>query len=238
MLPAALIACFAIAGALSAQQRDTFDAQFTGTPLPQVLESLKQFDPEFSYVLPAGHDDLRITASLVGVTLEEALAIVLAQINMRAVEDNGVFKIRVTDGDRTARQDRPLTAAYGTPVITTRPAAPAPTVAGAAAVASAQQTGEVDRDKLPIRMVEVKYADAAVIAELFGGGVVAGGAGGAMGYGGGTAGYGNTRGGYSGGNTGFSAPRGGGYGGGAYGGGGGYGAGRTGQTWGPPGGMR
>ncbi len=219
MLPAALIACFAIAGALSAQQRDTFDAQFTGTPLPQVLESLKQFDPEFSYVLPAGHDDLRITASLVGVTLEEALAIVLAQINMRAVEDNGVFKIRVTDGDRTARQDRPLTAAYGTPVITTRPAAPAPTVAGAAAVASAQQTGEVDRDKLPIRMVEVKYADAAVIAELFGGGVVAGG-------------------GYSGGNTGFSAPRGGGYGGGAYGGGGGYGAGRTGQTWGPPGGMR
>jgi hypothetical protein len=165
-----------LATAASAQGQAKFSVQFEGTPLSKVLEALKRFDPSFSYTLPQGAENRLITASLVDVTVGEALAIVLEQANMRFVRDNNTYAIREKTAAATTRAERPMPQ-YGAPIFTTRPASPAAAQATSAqpAMGSAGGPGgegmtEVDpRANLPIRLVRVKYANPGLIAELFGG---------------------------------------------------------------------
>ena len=72
-----------IAGTASAQDEATFSVEFQGVALSKVLESFKRLDPGFAYTLPPGAESKKITASLANVNVEEALGMVLDQVNLR-----------------------------------------------------------------------------------------------------------------------------------------------------------
>ncbi len=197
-----VLACLLMAGAALAQGEQKINVQYAGTELGKVLETFKRFDPAFAYTLPPGYESKAITAGLVDVTIEEALTIVLDQVGLRFFKDNNLYSIREKTERGGGRVDRPITTAYGTPVITTRPTQPTAQAGGAAASTATgeKKEGEDERANLPIRMIKVRFADPALLSDIFGGDIIEGG------YGGGSGGgYGSSSGGYSSGSGGYSS---------------------------------
>lgn len=158
-----------------AQDEAKFSVQFEGVPLPKVLEALKRFDAGFSYTLPASAEMKTVTASLVDVTVEEALAVVLEQVDLRYVKDNNIYSIREKPVQSEGRGTRPMPT-YGASVVTTRPTSPGAAVgaAGVAASTSGQEQDE-EEEKLLLRLIKVKYANLEALADLFGGDVFSSG---------------------------------------------------------------
>lgn len=163
---------------------DRFSVEFNDTPLSQVLASFKRLDPSFQYALSGDIGDTKVTVTLVNVTLEAALTIVLAQSNLTSVEENGVVQIRrqaAAPTSRVAPPSRRLAPPgflFSPPkAISLSPATPTATGTASAVSNSGGATtkkagGEVD---LPLRLIMLKHADPADLAWLFGGDVVEGG---------------------------------------------------------------
>ena len=178
----AVFACLLMAGAALAQGEQKINVQYAGTELGKVLETFKRFDPSFAYTLPPGYENKAITAGLVDVTIEEALTIVLDQVGLRFFKDNNLYSIREKAERDGGRVGRPITTAYGTPVITTRPTQPTAQAGGAASTATGEKKeGEDERKNLPIRMIKVRFADPALLSDIFGGDIIEGGYGGTSG---------------------------------------------------------
>ena len=203
---AGLLGCFFLlivaGGAIAEDAR--FSVQFENTPLTRVLDALKRFDPNLAFSLAPGIGERPVTASLVDVTVDEAMTIIISQSGLTSIKDEGVYEIR----ERPERSEQRATRAvpsFAAPVFN-RPTAP--TAAGAAPVAptaAATAEGE-EEEKPPLRLIQIKYADPAAISMLFGGpepiwGDMTGGGGGGYGgtTGGRTGGYGGTTGGRTGG---------------------------------------
>lgn len=181
------IAVIVVAPAV-AQDDARFSVDFQGTDLSTALEILKRYDRSFSYTLPSELENRTITASLVDVSLDEALNIMLDQLGLTFVKDNNVYKVREKKERQQGRGDRPMPS-YGSPVYTTRPTSPDQ---GGQAAASTSTTADEEEDEeemrrnLPPRLIQIKYGHPALLAELFGGTAIYGGEEG--GYGGGTSG--------------------------------------------------
>jgi len=166
-----------------------------------------------------------VTVALRDVTPDEALRVVASAAGARVRQDGEVYVVE----PKPLPAERPRTPSLATAGATVV----APTAA--APVTGAGTSATVDSgDEQVIRVIKLKYADPAMIADAFGGGAVGSGTatlggspfgqrGGYGGYGGGYGGYGGYGGGYGG-----YGGYGGGYGGngGGYGGYGGYGGGR------------
>ncbi len=171
-----------------AQDDARFSVDFQGTDLSTALEILKRYDRAFSYTLPSELERKTITASLVDVSLDEALNIMLGQLNLTFVKDNNVYKIREKKERQTGRGDRPMPT-YGSPVYTTRPTSPdqgGQAAASTSTTADDEESEEEMRMNLPPRLIQVQYGDPALLAELFGGTAIFGGMDGS------TGGYGGT----------------------------------------------
>ncbi len=184
-----------LAGTASAQDDAKFSVQFADTPLAKVLEAFKRFNPGFAYTLPPGAENKGITAALVDVNVDEALTVVLEQVNLRFVKDNNIYSIREKPQRATGRADRPMPQ-YGAPIFTTRPSSATAEAAGAAATTTpgeGAKTEEDERANLPIRLLKIRYANPALISMLFGGDAIYGDEMSMMGGGGG----GSSRGGSS-----------------------------------------
>ena len=186
-----------------------FSVQFDDTPLSRVLEAFRRFEPNLQFTLAPDLGDIKITASLVDVTVDAALGIVLDQAGLRGVKDNGVYQISEKPEAKGDRGVRPAPR-FPPPVFMNRPTAPgentdaaagaAPGAPGTAAAAGAEE------EDLPLRLIFIKYADPYDLAvELFGGDVVEGG--GLYGGGGGGSssggGYGGSSGSSRGGSSGY-----------------------------------
>ena len=206
-----LLGCLLLASSILWAQ-GKFSVQFDETPLNRVLDAFRRFDPNLQFTLAPNLGNIPITASLVDVTVDAALGIVLDQAGLRAVKDNGVYQI----SEKPERRSQPRVAPavrFPPPVFTIRPTAPGTGTEGAGAAAAAvpgapgTTTGEEEEEDLPLRLIIVKYADPADMAFLFGGDVIegggmyGGGGGGGGGYGGGSGGYGGSSGGYGGGSS-------------------------------------
>ena len=181
--------------------QDRFSIEFKDTPLSSVLEMLKRYDKNLQFAMSGNLGDIKVTASLVEVTVDEALQIVLSQAGLMSVKDAGVYQIREKPERRTERAERPAPR-FPAPVFMNRPTAPGATTDAAAAAApgaAAAAPGAEEEKNLPLRLIIVKYADPADMAYLFGGDVIEGGGmygGGSGGSSGG--GYGGSSGGSSG----------------------------------------
>jgi len=165
-----------VGGTASAQDDAKFSVQFADTPLAKVLEAFKRFNPGFAYTLPPGAESKGITAALVDVNVDEALTVVLEQVNLRFVKDNNIYSIREKPQRATGRADRPMPQ-YGAPIFTTRPPSATAQAAGAAATTTpgeGAQTEEDERANLPIRLLKIRYANPALISMLFGGDAIYG----------------------------------------------------------------
>lgn len=184
--------------------QDRFSIEFKDTPLSSVLEMLKRYDKNLQFAMSGNLGDIKVTASLVEVTVDEALQIVLSQAGLMSVKDAGVYQIREKPERRTERGERP-TPRFPAPVFMNRPTAPgaASDAAAAAAPGAAAATAAAGEEEqnLPLRLIIMKYADPADMADLFGGDVIEGGGL----YGGGGGGGGSSYGGSSGGGYGGSS---------------------------------
>jgi hypothetical protein len=185
-----------------------FSVQFDNTPLSKVLEAFKRFDPNLQFSLAPNLGEIKVTASLVEVTVDSALQIVLGQAGLMSVKDNDVYQIREKPESKGARVDRPAPR-FPAPVFVNRPTTPeAGGAAGApGAAAPGAAPGGAEEEKRPLRVITVRFADPYDIAMMFGGDYIEGGglygSGGGGGGGGGSYGGGNT-----GGNTGGGSTRG------------------------------
>lgn len=204
-------------------QAGKFSVQFDDTPLSSVLNAFKRYDPNFQFSLSPELADTRVTASLVDVTVDEALSVVLGQAGLMSIQDAGVYQIRPKPDAVGPRTTRPAVSGAFLPSFQFRPAAPgegADAAAGAAPAAGAAAGAAATKENPPLRLIIVKFADPGDLAYLFGGTVMQGGSGsGQGGGGGGYGGGGGGGGGYGGGSGGGGGSRGGG--GGSRGGGGG-----------------
>ena len=186
-----------------------FSVDFNKTPLSQVLEALKRFDPTLQFSLPQDYADVKITASLVDVTVDQALQMVLDQANLMSIKDNGVYQIREKPEAHVERGDRPPTQLPALPVWQIRAASPteatdtgaaagasggAPTtVVGAAGAPGTAAGGVIDPKKLPWHLMFTRYMDPADLA-----GTIVQGNSGLQNQSGGSGGSGgNSQGGYS-----------------------------------------
>jgi len=172
-----LIVGMLLPGIVIAQQTSTVTMQFNSTPLNLVLDTLKRSDPSMQFTMASGLGDIKITASLVDVTVDSALQIILSQAGLTSVKDNGVYQIR-EKASVNGRGPTP-TPRLSAPVFVNRPMVPGESTAiqtpGALAVTAEQ------KKYLPIRVITIKFADPALFAILFGGGVIYGDEGSSMG---------------------------------------------------------
>lgn len=186
-------------------QAGKFSVQFDDTPLSRVLDAFKRFDPNFQFALAPELAETKITASLVDVSVDEALTVVLGQAGLMSVKDAGVYQIRQKPDAKGPRVERPALR-LPPPVFINRPATPgqgADAAAGAAPATGAASATTQEEETPPLRLIIVKFADPADMAFLFGGDVIEGGG---M-YGSGGSGSSGSSGGYgsSGGNSGYGS---------------------------------
>lgn len=156
-------------------QAGKFSVQFDNTPLSRVLDAFKRFDPNLQFSLAADLAETRITASLVDVTVDEALQVVLGQAGLMSVKDAGVYQIRQKPEARGPRSDRPALR-LPPPVFLNRATTPggADVSAGAAPAATKAETDK-EQQNPPLRLIMIRFADPYDLADLFGGSVVEGG---------------------------------------------------------------
>ncbi|MEI6501527.1 MAG: hypothetical protein WCP21_10965 [Armatimonadota bacterium] len=175
-------------------QAGRFSVQFDDTPLSRALDAFKRFDPNFQFALAPELADTKVTVSLDGVTVDEALTIVLGQAGLMSVKDAGVNQIRQKAEAKGPRGDRPALR-LPPPVFITRAAAPGE--GGGAGVAAAPAAGSAAgaagaKANPPLRLIIVRFADPGDMADLFGGSIVYGGSS----MGGSSGGNGSSGGGY------------------------------------------
>lgn len=157
-------------------QETHFSVQFADTPLSQVLASLQRLDPTLQYALSSDLANITVTASLIDMTVQSALKVVMAQAGLVAVDDGGIYQIRRQNQPAQTRVSRPAVR-QTPPWFTLRPAE---TISAATALpvspqAPATGTAAEQKKSLPLRLIIVKHADPADLAWLFGGQVVEGG---------------------------------------------------------------
>ncbi|MHB8995795.1 MAG: STN domain-containing protein [Armatimonadota bacterium] len=195
-------------------QGGKFSVQFDNTPLSRVLDAFKRFDPNFQFALAPDLGQTGISASLVDVTVDEALQIVLAQAGLQSVKDAGVYQIRQKPEAKGPRADRPAlrlpppvfinrsVTPGGAPADGAAGAAPAAGSPAAAAAAAAQQ------ERPPLRLILMRFEDPSLFGEPYGG-AAGGGGGGYGGSSGGSSGggYGGSSGGGTSGRSGGSSGR-------------------------------
>lgn len=187
----------AVAGAHA--QAGKFSVVFDDTPLSRVLDTFKRFDPNFQFALAPDLADTKITVSLDGVTVDEALQVVLGPAGLMSVKDAGIYQIRPKPEAKGARPDRPALR-LPPPLFINRPATPgasADAAAGAAPAAGAGAAAGAEKENPPLRMILMRFEDPSLFGEPFGGS--AGGS-----SGGNSSGGGSSYGGNSGGNSGSS----------------------------------
>lgn len=196
----------AVATGGSWAQATTITVQYNDTPLAQVLACLQRVDPGLQYAVSPELADTKVTATLVDLTAQQALQVVMAQCGLVAVAENGVYQIRrldkpvITQAPRaTARPTLP--AFVPNPAETVAAASPKSATPTATAGASAASSS-APANKPPLRLIQLQYADPADLAWLFGGNVVEGGGLYAGGSNGGGYGGGNSNNGWGGNNSG------------------------------------
>lgn len=172
-----LLIVLASAG-MAQDEEPRLNLQFQNETLGQVLQLLAR-GYGLEYTLGEGVDpDTRITASLVGVTVDQALRIMLEPNGLVAVNQDGRYIIRQRP-QPTERETGPTTVS---PVAATgtRPTPPAPTRAttytpGAGVVASGSQKEGEEKEEEEKRIFELiwpKYLGAAMASLIFGGDVI------------------------------------------------------------------
>jgi hypothetical protein len=165
-----------VVGTAWAQTTGKFSVQFDATPLNRVLDALKRFDASLQFAMAPELGDRKITASLVDVTVDEALQVVLSLAGLTSVKDNGVYQIREKASASGGRGPGPA-ARLPAPVFVNRPTAPGEGTSAARSAtqaAGAQAATAEQKRNLPIRVITIKYADPALMAMLFGGYVIYG----------------------------------------------------------------
>lgn len=190
-----LLIVLASAG-MAQDEEPRLNLQFQNETLGQVLQLLAR-GYGLEYTLGEGVDpNTRITASLVGVTVDQALRIMLEPNGLIAVNQDGRYIIRQRP-QPTERETGPTTVS---PVAATgtRPTPPAPTRAapytpGAGVAASgSQKEGEEEEEERIFELIWPKYLGAAMASLIFGGDVIYPDEaidGGGGGYGGGDSSY-------------------------------------------------
>jgi hypothetical protein len=188
----------ALCAAAVAADRPVISVDFHRTPLGEALQVLKQVDPQLSYAVGEEAAERTVTASLVDVPVDHALAVIAESAGLAVTEENGVYLVNVQPGPEIGETYGPPqgTAPTEKPWTTTQPAGSTATTAPA--------SGSVPEDRIATRMIEVQHANPALLAELFGGTAIYGGSGGygATGSRGGL--RGSTDGGYDRGSSGYS----------------------------------
>jgi uncharacterized membrane protein YgcG len=168
-----LIVGMLLSGIVMAQQNQPspITVQFNSTPLNLVLDTLKRSDPSLQFTMATVLGDRKITASLVDVTVDEALQIVLNQVGLTSIKDNGVYQIR----EKANANGRSLstTTKLPAPVFMNRPVAPGEGTSTIQSTVALAATAE-QKKNLPIRVIIIKFADPALFAILFGGGIIYG----------------------------------------------------------------
>ncbi|MCE5237267.1 hypothetical protein LLH23_02100 [bacterium] len=191
-----LVGCVLLLSAGTVWAQGKFSVQFDETPLNRVLDAFRRFDPNLQFTLAPNLGDIRITASLVDVTVDAAMGIVLDQAGLRGVKDNGVYQISEkpeAKGERTVRPAPRFTAPIFSRAST--PTEGADVTAGAApgaATAAAGASSTSEEEDLPLRLIIIKFADPWDIADLFGGDVIEGGGMSGGGGSGSSGGYGSS----------------------------------------------
>lgn len=159
---------------------------FEQTPVADAFQALKRFDPSLSYAFSEGAAEHTVTASLVEVPLPEAIKIIAEHSGLTVRQENGVYRI-------DERPRPPVDEGYGPARgFTTAPWADEFMTGSHTTVATgAPATGSGSDEDRILRMIEVKHADPALLAELFGGYAIYGGD---TGYSGGVSGRSGVRG--------------------------------------------
>lgn len=219
VLAACLLSVILSAAAAAEEAEPRLNLQLQAEPLSQVLELLAR-SYGLQYTLHEAVDpNLPITSSLVGVTVDQALRVVLAGSGLVAVEQDGQYAIHRAP----SAPERPTDLTSAVPMaVSTRPAPPPPVrprayAPGAAAAPSAGEAQDEEEEQL-FQIMWPRYIGAGLASAIFGGGMIDAGAA----LGGGSGSYG---GGYGGSSYGGGYGSGSGSYGGGYGGGGAYGAG-------------
>jgi uncharacterized membrane protein YgcG len=166
-----LIVGILLPGIVMAQQNALVTVQFNSTPLNLVLDTLKRSDPSMQFSMVQGLGDLKITASIVDVTADAALQVVLSQVGLTSVKDNGVYQIREKAGVN-GRGPTP-TPRLSAPVFVNRLMVTGERTAIIQTSGALSVTAE-QKKNLPISVIIIKFADPALFAILFGGGIIYG----------------------------------------------------------------
>jgi hypothetical protein len=195
----ALVALGAGTAVWAQDEEARLDVDFNGESLSQVLQMLKRgYDLE--YVLGEGVDpEIRINTSLRGVTLDEALKIIMGANGLIAVNQNGRYQISKR-AVPTARVDTGAVVLPSLGGVRTPPPSPTrPVTASATAPADAAADEEDEEPEQILDIIWPRYLGADMASMIFGGDVMEneglyGGSGSSGGYGGSSGGssYGNS----------------------------------------------
>ncbi len=172
LMVTALVALGAGTAVWAQDEEATLDVDFNGESLSQVLQMLKRgYDLE--YVLGEGVDpEIRINTSLRGVTLDEALKIIMGANGLIAVNQNGRYQISKR-AVPTARVDTGVVLLPSLGGVRTPPPSPTrPVTSSATAPADA---GDDEEDEEPEQILDIiwpRYLGADMASMIFGGDVM------------------------------------------------------------------
>ncbi len=197
LMVTALVALGAGTAVWAQDEEARLDVDFNGESLSQVLQMLKRgYDLE--YVLGEGVDpEIRINTSLRGVTLDEALKIIMGANGLIAVNQNGRYQISKR-AVPTARVDTGAVVLPSLGGVRTPPPSPTrPVTASATAPADAAADEEDEEEEQILDIIWPRYLGADMASMIFGGDVMEneglyGGSGSSGGYGGSSGGYGSS----------------------------------------------
>ena len=194
LMVTALVALGAGTTVWAQDEEARLDVDFNGESLSQVLQMLKRgYDLE--YVLGEGVDpEIRINTSLRGVTLDEALKIIMGANGLIAVNQNGRYQISKR-AVPTARVDTGAVVLPSLGGVRTPPPSPTrPVTASATAPAAEGEDEEDEEEEQILDIIWPRYLGADMASMIFGGDVMENE--GFYGGGGSNGGYGNSSGGY------------------------------------------
>lgn len=200
----AVLAVWSVLGPLASAQNGAprLDVEFQNEPMGEVLELLAR-GYGLQYALDEGvNPELPITASLIGVTVEQALRILLEPNGLTAIDEDGRYVI----SEHTLPTEHLDDRATVTPVAAAgaRPTPPPPVrprayASGPSATAVAGEDGGDEEEDTILEVIWPRYIGAGMASAIFGGGMIDAGAalgGGSGSYGGGYGSSGTYAGGY------------------------------------------
>jgi len=172
LMVTALVALGAGTAVWAQDEEATLDVDFNGESLSQVLQMLKRgYDLE--YVLGDDVDpELRINTSLRGVTLDEALKIIMGANGLIAVNQNGRYQISKR-AVPTARADAGVVLLPSLGGVRTPPPSPTrPVTSSATAPADAGDDEEEEEEEQILDIIWPRYLGADMASMIFGGDVM------------------------------------------------------------------